>query len=176
MRKLKILGLLIAILSLITVAGCGGGGGGGTPPPPPPTTAVLTISTTTLGASPQIGGIYVTVTMPPGVSVQADVDGNVINPDTVIVPSGVVSPTTASVAFPFYDSTTRDLSFLLFSTDPAGNGFGVGQFVTVNCNLSAGSRPAAGDFTAVIDPYDLSYAKINDPIPVLFPAVAVALH
>lgn len=157
MKKLTMLGMLVAAGALIVTAGCGGGGGS-TPPPPQPTTASLKISTSgTLPNGTQIGTVDVTIVLPSGVTVAAEPDP--LNPNALITAPGVVEASGVAAV--------SDLSLNTYtpadSANPGkvivriinANGFGTGEFVTVNGNIAAGNFPKASDFSLPSDAFTL---------------------
>jgi hypothetical protein len=140
--------LLILTLCLILVAACGNGGGGGEPQAttPPSTKAMVKIASTgSLGAGKMIGGIAVTVDLPAGVTIKATPDSKntsvLVSDQGVVTTSGVTGAYAA--AFATFDQTNRKVQVQVYDQ----NGFGVGEFVTLACDIAAGTTPAAGDFS-----------------------------
>ena len=163
-----IFGYLAVCICALVMFGCGGGGGGGTgggskvEPDPVPTTAVLKLySEGVLPAGTSLAGIGITVNLPAGVTVQTDVDGKVAA--GTVEGSGVTAGK-ATLAEPDYtpatDTAPARLSFVLAGTD--AEGFGTGEFATVNCDLAAGATPQATDITlSDFRPVDLRGAAVE---------------
>lgn len=136
----KWLGCAVMIMLL---AACGGGE---TATQTQPTSATLKLATRgTLPAGTTLSGVFITVTLPAGVSVMTDAAGavaaGVVAVSGVAVPGNFLPPayTPASGAAP------ASLRIALSSTAAAG--FGVGEFATVICNIASGSHPQASDFS-----------------------------
>ena len=144
-RSIRLIILLSGLMTVLTACG-GGGGGGGTPPAPPPTTtptkAVLKLSTTGPAGS-QIAGVDVTVNLPSGVTVKAAT----APPETdagVVVPSGQAAANSLVIATA---ASGPPASVRIVLANSNTNGFGIGEFATVTCDLAAGTKPAASAFT-----------------------------
>ena len=104
-----------------------------------------------VGVSQALSGLKVTLTLPAGVSVATSagaVPAGVIAASGVALGSAAVLPDSVS-----YDANAGQLSFILYSTLPAG--FGAGEFASVTCRVS-GALPAPGGFSAILEPVDLS--------------------
>lgn len=150
MKKLTLSSLPILALALFTLSACGGGGGGGggtTPAPPAqtsPTAAVVKISTTgTLASGALIGGIDMTITLPAGVTVKSTANP----PETdagVVAASGVAAGSMIETNYTAATSGTAGTLRILVAN---ANGFGMGEFATVHCNIASGSTPTAGEFS-----------------------------
>jgi len=148
MKRIVLSSLLIFALCLTMLSACGGGGGGSSSAPQPsgPTTAVIKIGTTGgLGLGSLISGVSVTVVLPAGVTVKATPD--IINPSVLVTNAGVVmvsgvTGTNASAPYNTYNSADRKVDINVVDQD----GFGIGQFVTVNCDIASGATPTAGGF------------------------------
>jgi len=144
MTMLKVMSpVLIAAMALFT--GCGGGSSGS----PAPATAVPA-STFTLKPSLQgllasgtsIGSIDLTLSLPAGVTIKADSNGQAL--DGVVTPSGIAAGSLAVARFTPADASQRaKLRIVLINA----KGFPTGEFATVRCDLIAGSAPVLGDFT-----------------------------
>ena len=108
-------------------------------------TAVLKISTQgTLPSGTQIGGIDVTIALPTGVTVKSVTSP----PETdsgVVVTSGVAAAnsTVLSTYTAATSTSTGKVRVLLANS----NGFGTGEFMTINCDIALGSTPTASDFS-----------------------------
>ncbi len=127
-----------------------------------PTKAVLTLGTSGTLSSGNISAIGLTITLPNGVTVKTDANGNVDS--TVVVPSGVDAGAASVTAIYTAATTTLQgkLNFLITSTNL--NGFGTGEFATVTCDINSGN-PNAGDFSmsnfSNFSPYDLLFNPIT---------------
>lgn len=166
MKKTTLSGLLIGMASLFAVLSCGGSGGGGGGGTPQSTTAVLMLSTS--GALPtgtQIGGIDVAVNLPAGVTVNATpdpVNTSVLVTDSgVVVASGVGAGANTSALATYTPATSSAAGkVIIHMANPSG--FGAGEFVTVNCDIAAGSYPVAADFSLTgLTVFDLNGAPIS---------------
>ena len=142
----KQLSKIIPCFFLLLIISCGGGGvggdgGGNNNPPSQPTTAVLKLlASGTLPASTTIGGIQVTVLLPAGVTVKSTANP----PETdanVVVQSG--NALTNSTILSTYDPTSQKVT--VFLVNP--NGFNIGEYATMNCNIAAGYHPTQADFS-----------------------------
>ena len=145
MKKTTLSGLLICILALFAIAGCKGSND----EEPQPTTAVVTIMSQ--GTSTQIYGVNVTVVLPAGVTVKATPDS--ANPAVQVTNAGVVAASGAAAGantstIATYTAATATASGQVMVQVANAAGFGTGEFVTVNCDIAAGSFPKATDFSA----------------------------
>jgi len=143
-RKVPVrISILFLMVFSLALAGCGGGGGSSAPAPK--TTAVLKIGTQ--GGLPAgvtgLSGVGVTITLPQGVTVATDGNGNPAA--NVAMVSGVAVG--GSIAAPVYTAPTATTNGTLKVVVAAGSTlFGTGEFVTVTCQLPRHhpQRPAAG--------------------------------
>ncbi len=156
MNKKLFLIMLTAVFVTISACGGGGGGGGGGSEAGPATQ--YTKAVVKLATAPHIGGVAVTLALPAGVTVNSTA-----NPPQTDAGAVVASGMAASNSYVISTYTQASggspatVQVSLMNT----NGFGVGEFVTIDCNLS-GVSPAAGDFTvqsATVD--DLNGSSIN---------------
>lgn len=166
--KKMLMGLFL-LCTFMGLFGCGGGGGGGTgggskvEPDPVPTTAVVKLyAEGVLSEGTSLAGIGITVNLPAGVTVQTDSAGRVVG--GAVAGSGVTEGK-AVIAEPDYtpatDTAPGKLSFVLAGTD--AEGFGMGEFATVTCDLAAGANPQPTDFTLTdFRPVDLRGAPVDD--------------
>ena len=146
MRKTTLASLLVFILVLSTIGGCKSSHNDSAPAQP--TTAIIEIMSQ--GTATRIGGIEVTVVLPSGVTVKATPD--VANPTVLVTDAGVV---TASGVAAGVNTMTIGTYSAASSGSPGKvmvevanpDGFGTGEFVTIACDIAAGSFPAAGDFS-----------------------------
>lgn len=153
--KMKKRGLTILLGAMLLVSACGSGGGSapnaGGNPAAQPTHAVVKIATTgALSSGTQIGGIDITLNLPTGVSVASSPDSG--NPSVLVTDAGKVTASgvaagantnTLATYVPAMNSAPGRV--VLHVADP--NGFGVGEFVTIDCDISAGHNPAPADFS-----------------------------
>jgi hypothetical protein len=135
--------ILTAALALGT--GCGGGASASAP-----AAAVAGPSTYAMKASLQgllapgasIGSIDLTLTLPPGVTVPADGNGQAL--DGVVTPSGAGAGSLAVARFTPADASQRArIRILLINA----KGIPPGECVTVQCDVAAGSTPALSEFS-----------------------------
>lgn len=153
MKTLKRLSVLVLAMTIMTVVGCGGGdGGGGTPAPPTKATLKL-LSQGPAGT--KIRGIEVTVVLPTGVTVKASPSATnpailETNPGVVVLSGAtVVDPAAFSQLAPLgiYSPATTAAPGRVFISLPAQADFNLGEFVTVNTDITVGSFPKAADFS-----------------------------
>jgi hypothetical protein len=149
MKRTTILGLLITLFILVSLAACGGGGGNNGPVPP--TKAVIKLSMTgTLPAGTLIYGAQATVNLPAGVTAKASPSS--ANPQVMVADNGVVSASGQASGAETYLATYLSSSptastYKVELSVAKSSGFLVGEFATVNCDITAGYSPAATDFT-----------------------------
>lgn len=163
MKRRALSGLLIFIFALFAIAGCKSTGNDVTHQQP--TTAALTIiSQGTLTTGTQIGAVDVTVNLPSGVIVQATPDS--VNPAVlvmntgVVVASGVTATANTYMTGAYIAATVTEPGKVVVKLVNA-NGFGTGEFVTVNCNVATGVFPVAADFNLTdFKAFDLNGAEI----------------
>ena|SRR6185369_1778290 len=143
----SLLGMFLAVV-IMAMFGCGGGGGTAAPP----TKATLKLSTA--GTTANIRGIEVTVVLPAGVTVDASttVDPAIMEPKAgVVVLSGsTVADATAFSQLPplaAYTPATGTAPGKVKILLAAQKDFALGEFVTVNTAIAAGTIPLATDFT-----------------------------
>lgn len=144
------------------VSACGGGDPGsvhGTSTQP--TKAVLQISAAGGPSGIKLSGVGVTVHLPAGVTAKTDSTGAVLA--SVVTPSGVAAGGTLTPPqyTPAQGTAPGALSFVLASS--SAGGFGAGEFVTVNLDITTGTSVHATDFTlSDFHPIDLNYADVTD--------------
>jgi len=138
MKKLMSLYVVPAIL-LLVLAGCGSGGGDHVSAP---AGAVVRLSTRADGSAPTIGGIFVTLNLPAGVSVKVTEDGSGQTADGVVVKSGAADSTNSTVIAK-YDRAGGTMNIVIVKSD----GFQSGEFAAVTCDLTPATDPVSGDFT-----------------------------
>ena len=153
MRRMS---LFIPIISLLMITACGGGGAAA------PTKAIITISASgPLANGTLIGGIDSALNLPAGVSVKATADAAnpaaLVTDAGVLAASGVAAGTNTTVLGTY---TPAPPAVTIKVINPAG--FGTGEFVTVNCDIAAGSMVKAFDFSATaLTAVDLNGAAIT---------------
>ena len=136
MNSYKIIAFIV-VMSALLLSGCGGGGGTSGGGSSGGTSVVLALSTQS--ATPvTIGGIQLVVTLPPGVSLKTDTSGVLLS--NVVQLSGVLS--SADFFVPTYEKTAGTLSIGI--TKDAG--FGLGEFLTISCDVASGFTPSPADF------------------------------
>ncbi len=142
MKKTTLVGLLVFVLALFTISGCGGSGGDDTPTPAQPTTAEVKLMSQGNGT---IHGINVSVELPAGVTVKATSDA--INPSVMVTDAGVVTASGAAAAntntIATYEATPSGVVDIHLAN---AAGFAPGEFVTIVCDIAVGSFPVATDF------------------------------
>jgi len=163
MKKITLSGSLMFIIALFTIAGCTTGNDINHQQP---TTAALKISSQgALAAGTQIGAVDVTVLLPSGVTVKATADSVntaalVMNSD-VMAASGVVSSATNTYLLGTYTAATGTAPGQVVIKQVIARGCGIGEFVTVNCDVASGYFPIEGDFNIKdFKAYDLNGAVI----------------
>ncbi len=169
MKRNRYRTVIIFLGAMLALSACGGGGGGsgsttyGTTSTPP-TKAVVKLST--FGASTQIAGIDVTIALPGGVTAKA----TVAPPETdsgVVLPSGQAAVN--SIVEATYSAATGSapaaVHILLANSNT--NGFGIGEFATINCDLASGATPTSSDFT-------VESATVGDPTGNPIPGITVS--
>jgi hypothetical protein len=170
MQMFKIIALIV-VMSALLLSGCGGGGGsagsagsaGGAGGAGGGSSVVLALSTQNT-APVTIGGIQLVVTLPVGVSLKTDTNGVLLS--NVVQQSGVLS--NADFFHPTYDKTTGTISVGI--TKDAG--FGLGEFLTISCDVAAGFSPHLADFiltnVTVVSPLSGGAAAL--PLVTIVPA------
>ncbi|KAF0218943.1 MAG: hypothetical protein FD174_2459 [Geobacteraceae bacterium] len=160
MEKPHLYRLIVCILTVLIVAGCGGGGGT-QGVATQPTTAVLKLYTQNVSSplvSQSITGVTLKINLPGGVTVKTDA-GGAVSPGVIVVAGVAVGK--ASTFAQIYTSATATapatLSFAVVSTDAGG--FEAGEFVTVNCDITPGAFPKNADFTLS----DETVSLLNSP-------------
>jgi len=136
--------LCLAALSFMLI-GCGSGGGSSPAATNSTagTQAVVTISTEESGAvsSLPIIGIEITLSLPPGVTVDADASGQ--TGSGIVKASGVAAgASTIGNYTPATATTPGTVKIAVIKS----TGFGAGEFVSVTCNRN-GASFSASDFT-----------------------------
>ena len=158
MKKTTLSVLLIFIIVLFANAGCGKKHDDALP-------ATAFVKIISQGTHTQIGGINVTVVLPSGVSVKATPDSTnaavqVTNPG-VVVASGVAAGANTNTLATYSAATTSTPGKVMVNLFNA-NGFGAGEFVTIQCDIATGNFPQATDFSVtLVKAVDLDGAAIT---------------
>jgi hypothetical protein len=142
MRTRILAGLALLSVSVLTVCGCAGAGKGVTAQPAAPTTAVVTLSTQ--GALPSgtvIGGIDVTLNLPPGVTAKADKSGATAA-GVVVASGGAEGAPLVAKYTPTAGTAPGQVRMVVVK--PVG--FATGEFATMNLDIS-GAPPRVNDFS-----------------------------
>ena len=162
MERLFLMCLAMALFA------CGGGGGSGTgggskvePDPVQATAVVKLFSEGILPEGISLSGIGVSIDLPAGMTVKTDTTGKVVA--GAVAGSGVTAGK-AALAEPDYTPATETaparLSFVLAGTE--AEGFGVGEFAAVTCEMAAGTPAQALDIQlADFKPVDLRGAPVE---------------
>jgi hypothetical protein len=139
MERRKLVGLAVLLAAVLTICGCAGVGKG---VPAQPAVAVLILSTQgSLPPGSAIGGIDVTVNLPPGVTAKADKTGATM--ENVVVASGGAQGAPSAAKFtPAEGAAPARVRLVLVK--PAG--FGSGEFATLNLDI-IGAPPRSSDFS-----------------------------
>src|SRR5690349_19300572 len=138
MERRMLAGLALLSAVALTICGCAGVGKG---VPAQPTMAVLTLSTQgSLPPGSAIGGIDVTVNLPPGVTAKADKSGGTM--EGVVAASGGAQGAPSAAKFtPAEGAAPARVRLVLVK--PVG--FGAGEFATLNLDI-IGAPPRSTDF------------------------------
>jgi len=149
MKKTTLSGLLICILVLFAIVGCSGN----KDEVAQPTTARVTVMSQGASASMQIGGIDITVVLPAGVTVKAAPDSE--NPTVQVTSAGVVEASGAAAGtntstLATYSAATATMPGTVMVQMVSANGFGTGEFVTIDCDIATGSFPTVTDFSVTL--------------------------
>lgn len=140
------------------------------------TKAVVKISTSgPLAAGAQIGGIDVTLNLPDGVIVAASQDSG--NPAILVTntgrvtASGAAAGTNTNILATYVSSSGAEQGqIVIHLVNP--NGFFVGEFVTVSCDIIAGHNPVQSDFSLTgfhaVDILGAGIQGLNASVSVIF--------
>lgn len=152
---------MTATFCLAVIASCGGGSGAVTPSPvTQPTKAILHLTTTGGPSGVKLAGVGITVHLPTGVTAKTDSTGAVQS--SVVTPSGVAAGATMTPPqyTPAQPGNSATLSFVVASS--SADGFGTGEFVTLNLDVTTGASVSATQFTlSDLAPVDLCYANVT---------------
>ncbi len=158
MKKTLLFGLLVSLITVFTLTACSSDS---SDPLPIPTTATVKIMATgTLASGVLIGGIDVNLTLPAGVTVKATADA--INPAVMVTDANVVVASGVAIGANTLTTATYDASTSTAVIHLANDtGFTTGEFVTINCDIAAGSVPTATSFgVSGLNAVDLNGAAI----------------
>ncbi len=124
-------GIICTAFMLTLLQGCGGGGGGGAGGGATASRSVRPKTVLEGAIGTTVNGIYITLTLPPGMSVSADASG--------VVNSGVVTMLppndTSSYSAASYIPASRKLTIGVIRGAAT---FSAGDFFTVTCDVEAG--------------------------------------
>jgi hypothetical protein len=154
MERRVLAGFAVLSAMVLTICGCTGVGKG---VQTQPATAVLTLGTQgSLPPGSAIGGINVTVNLPPGVTAKADKVGATL--EGVVVASGGAHGALSAAKFtPAVGAAPARLGLALVKTE----GFGTGEFATLNLDIT-GALPHLTDFSmAAMSVSDINGAAIT---------------
>jgi len=141
MTKKRWMSLVLAA-ALGLLPGCGGGSGGSAAAAGTGPTITLNPSVQgTLAPGTRIGSLDLTLSLPAGVTVKADSNGQVL--DSAVQPSGAAAGALAVAAYTPADATHPGrLRIILIQA----GGFSTGAFGTIRCDLAGVPAPAAAAF------------------------------
>lgn len=135
---MKSLAFSIVLASAIfSLSACGGGGGGGESGATPPVRTANAVVVRTVGAPTTLYGVEFLAELPPGVTLATQPSG--LLADGVIVSSGGAAGTPVVAS---YQPGASPQTFIVSFTSP---GFPVGEFLTVNPTVAAGTVWQPGD-------------------------------
>lgn len=154
MKRWMLSGLAVLSVTVLTICGCATTGKDASTQP---ATAMVTLSTE--GALPPgsvIGGIDITLNLPPGVTAKADRTGATLA--GVVVHSGKAQGAISVGKFtPAAGAASGQVRVAVIKAD----GFGTGEFATLNLDI-AGAPPATTDFsTTAMSVTDINGRVIN---------------
>jgi len=104
---------------------------------------IKTLSIATTGATGQIAGIGTTITLPAGVTVDADASGSIAA--NVLTTSGAAQG--LAILAGRYVPATDSLRATVRIAVVSATAFDVGGFATLTCNIAPDATPIAADFT-----------------------------
>lgn len=140
---------------VLMLSACGSSGSGNNGAQP--TAAVLTLATSQ--TSTTIYGIKATVVLPSGVAVKSAVEPPQTD-DGVVTAAGV---TAGSYVLGVYSAATSTLPGTVTVDLANEDGFGIGEFVIVNCDIDSGHHPTAHSFSiANLTAWNSNGAEIED--------------
>jgi len=136
---------------------------------------VVTILTQGTPSVSPIGGIDITLNLPPGVTVKATLEGlKLVTDPGVVTASGDAA---GAIVIATYTAGTGGAPNKVFINVAKDAGFATGEFVTINADIAAGTFPKASDFSVEplsFIPYDLNGA--TSIITGLTPGFTVAIQ
>jgi len=143
---MKKISLTILLVIQMMLTSCGGGGGGNSSnsatPAQQPTRAIVKLST--IGpANIQIGGVDVTMVLPTGVTIKSKNSPPETDAGTVVA-SGQAAVN--SLAMATYTAGSPGKMHIVI-VNSGQNGFTIGEFATITCDLASGANPTSSDFT-----------------------------
>jgi hypothetical protein len=129
---------MLPLTALLALLGCGGGSGGGGAAQGAGATLRPSLQGT-LASGAQVGSLDLTLTLPAGVTVKADANGQAL--DGVVAPAGSAAGALAAAAYTPADAThPARLRIMVIKAA----GFGTGEFASIKCDLAGVPAPAAG--------------------------------
>ena len=148
MRHGLLIGMLLLLISVLSFTACGGGCGGNDSQPPTKATVKI-MASGSLSTGTLIAGVDVTLNLPAGVTVKATAD--TVHPSVYITDAGAVTASGVAAA----NTTLALATYTAASSSPGKvvinlvnpNGFSVGEFVTVSCDIAAGAAPTTQSFS-----------------------------
>ena len=149
--------ILILLAASMALSACGGGGGGEAAPAQPTRAIVklFTQGTTTF----TISALQATLHLPAGVSVKVSTTDPPWTDDGVVTASGTA--TGAEISKGIYSAGTVTV-FVTKATVTTGF-ITVGEFATVNCDIAAGTKPTAADFSVT----NLEVIDYDSAVPIM---------
>ena len=145
---MKLVNRLCMIIITFTLAACGGGGGGGdTPQPSTKTSAVLKIGSTGVPGDTVIG-VGLTITLPPGVTIATDANGNV--PLSAANVSGALQGWGFLSTYNPAANATSNATLTLVASPNTTPFVKESELFTVTCSLPVGNSLTDADFTKAI--------------------------
>ena len=142
MRRIPLSILLLSVLGLPLLSGCGGGSSEAASQP---TSAVLTLSSSVTGEIPDettINSYTVTITLPAGVTVRSTANPPATDSGVVTVSGMAAGALSHGVYTPAASSQPGTVN--VYVVDAAG--FDAGEFCKITCDIAAGSYPTASSF------------------------------
>lgn len=147
---MKIMRVLACLAVSIAIYACGGVNGGGTPTALQPATAVIKIATQGAPSAGPLGAVQAILHLPAGVTVKATPDSenlSVYVTDAGVVTASGVAAGANTLVISTYTAATGATAASVSIRIVNANGFGVGEFAAVNCDVAAGSVPKASEFS-----------------------------
>ena len=138
MKRVQIAPLLMAVMLIFS--GCGGGGG----ETRIPTAVDLKLSASAPPAGTSIGALDVTLTLPDGVTIQADSSG--IISDSVFLYGSAIPTNTLNIKGAILIPASQGIKAKVVISMAVASGFSGGEFAVLKCGITNGKTPVAADF------------------------------